>query len=110
MPLISSRRLRHVRQKAGTSCGQACVAILADTTLAAATRSVRDNRVYEEDADYTDAVDLRAALRPFGIRLGRTIKAIKWDRISRRALVAVNFKRHPRGKKTWHWLVYEPDE
>lgn len=110
MAKSSTRRLRHVPQATGTACGQACVAILADATRHAARRAVADNRTSEEDADYTDATDLRAALKTFGLRLGRRIDMRKWDRISRRALVAVNFKRHRSGKETWHWVVYEPDE
>ena len=38
------------------------------------------------------------------------IDATDWDRISRRALAAVNYKKHGSGKKTWHWVVFEPDE
>jgi hypothetical protein len=98
------------RQPTGTSCGQACVATLASVSFRSASRAVADNRSSDEDADYTEAVDLRAALATFGLRLCRRIDAKNWDRISRRALVAVNSKRHPKGKLTWHWVVFEPDE
>jgi hypothetical protein len=66
--------------------------------------------VTAEDREYTAATDLRAGLRQLGWELGRAVRATSWDKIKKRSLVAVNRKRHPAGKVTWHWVVFEPDE
>ena len=111
MPSIrATSQLRHVKQPSGTSCGQACVAMIAGTSYAAAKRAVAAGRVSDEDKDYTDATDLRAGLRQLGWRLGRAVRTTEWGKIKNRSLVAVNRKRHPSGKVTWHWVFFEPDE
>jgi hypothetical protein len=83
--------------------------MLAATSFRIASQAVADARKSEKDADYTEGSDLRGALVTFGLRLCRRIDTKDWDAISERALAAVNFKRHPSGKKTWHWVVFEPD-
>lgn len=109
-PMPVHYAVRHVRQRTGTSCGVACIAMLADVSGTAA-RRILASSLEDYDSDVTDVPDLRAALRRFGIHLGRKVPTRTWrdaNRLREPGLAAVRFKRNRTGTERWHWVVVEP--
>lgn len=103
-----ARPLQRVVQKTGTSCGVACVAMLARLSFRDAKGLV--SLVLKKDWDQgnhrTYASDLRAMLKPLGWRLGRQVKCRTWRKVPPGALVAVQRKLP---KNDWHWVVSGKD-
>src|SRR5205823_11838385 len=101
--------LRHVKQATASSCGLACVAMLAAVPLSRV-RAILASRLRGYPDDTTNTADIRFALARLGIRMGRAIRTHNWRRLARlhsRALAAVRFKRHRSGHESWHWVIFD---
>lgn len=104
--------LQFVRQRTGTSCGLACLAMLTNLRIGTL-RALLAARLADFEDDCTDVGDMRTALSCVGIRLGRMIRTRNWAVISRRggrALAAVRFRRLKGGYERWHWVVVDGAE
>lgn len=91
-----------------TSCGVACVAMLARLSYRDAFRVGTElwTRQSWEGNYRTDAAELRAMLAEVGWRLGRKVRCKTWRKIPSGALVAVHKKRN----NGWHWVVSDSDD
>lgn len=103
------RSLRRIVQKTGTSCGLACVAMLARLSFREVETLAREvlPKVFAETHQRTYAKDLRKLLAILGWRLGRKVKCRTWKRVPPYALVAMQWKRL---EDRWHWVVSSEDE
>lgn len=103
-----ARPIQRVVQKTGTSCGVACVAMLARLSFRDAKSLVSRElkKKWDQGNHRTHASDLRAMLKPIGWRLGRQVKCRTWRKVPPGALVAVQRKLP---KNDWHWVVSGED-
>lgn len=103
------RPLRRIVQKTGTSCGLACVAMLARLSFREVETLARKkvSEIFEADHQRTYGKHLRVLLKSLGWRLGRQVKCRTWKRVPPNALVAVQWKRL---EDRWHWVVSSEDE
>lgn len=104
-----SAKIRLVRQRTGTSCGLACVAMLARKPPSEVSRILKA-RLKEYSSEHTDIPDIRFALREFGLRLGRRVSTRHWRKTAALrvwGLAAVRHKRLRGGYERWHWVVVE---
>lgn len=108
-----SRERRHqpmkrVVQQTGTSCGVACVAMLARLSYREAFKT--GLALWDEEhwagTHRTDAAELRKMLATLGWRLGRRVNCTDWHKVPPAALVAVQWKEP---KNEWHWVVSAAD-
>ena len=102
------RPMRRVRQKTGTSCGVACVAMLAHVSFKDAFEVGLQlwGQDYWNETHRTDSAELREMLAALGWRLGRMVKCRTWRKVPPGALVAVQRKLP---KNEWHWVVSHAD-
>jgi ABC-type bacteriocin/lantibiotic exporter with double-glycine peptidase domain len=98
--------MRRIVQQTGTSCGVACVAMLARISYREAFRT----GIACFDTDHwsgthrTDTWELREMLAALGWKLGRKVSATDWAMVPAGCLVAVQLK-----KGDWHWVVSSVD-
>jgi ABC-type bacteriocin/lantibiotic exporter with double-glycine peptidase domain len=106
--LRRSLPMKRVVQQTGTSCGVACVAMLAHLSYrdAFAAGVALWDQEYWDTSHRTDAAELRAMLAALGWRLGRMVKCRTWSKIPTGALVAVQRKAKT---NDWHWVVSGED-
>ena len=106
--LRRSLPMKRVVQQTGTSCGVACVAMLARLSHREAFAAALATWELEswDKPHGTDSAELREILAELGWRLGRMVKCRTWRKIPPGALVAVQRK-----AKTdeWHWVVSGED-
>lgn len=104
-----ARPIQRVVQTTGTSCGVACVAMLARLSFrdAKSLVSLVLKKDWNQGNHRTHASDLRAMLKPVGWRLGRQVKCRTWRKVPPEALVAVQRKLP---KNEWHWVVSGVDD
>ena len=104
-----SPAIRLVRQRTGTSCGLACIAMLARSKASEVTRILK-RRLNDYSSEHTDISDIRFALRQLGLELGRKVASRNWrtaTRLQTLGLAAVRHKRLRHGYERWHWVVVE---
>jgi ABC-type bacteriocin/lantibiotic exporter with double-glycine peptidase domain len=103
-----ARPIQRVVQQTGTSCGVACVAMLARLSFrdAYAAGLALWGQEYWDESHRTDSSELRQMLAVLGWRLGRQVKCRIWRKVPPDALVAVQWNR---SKNTWHWVVSGQD-
>ncbi|MBK8093391.1 MAG: hypothetical protein IPK32_15780 [Verrucomicrobiaceae bacterium] len=99
-----TRPIQRVVQQTGTSCGVACVAMLARLSFRDAHRLAHEvlKKKRKQSNQRTYPEHLRAMLKPLGLRLGRQVKCRTWRKVPPDSLVAVQWNR---AKGTWHWVV-----
>lgn len=99
--------MRRIIQQHGTSCGIACVAMLARISYREALAVAKE--LYEEGTwsknHRTDIEDLRYILEELGWKLGRKVTTTDWEKVPPGCLVAVQWK-----KGNWHWVVSAEDD
>ena len=103
------RPKRRIVQKSGTSCGVACVAMLARFDFKNAMRlgvACFDKDSWSE-SHHTLAKDLRTMLVAVGYKLGREVACDDWTKVPPGSLAATQWN-----PKTdfWHWVVYDEDD
>lgn len=92
-------RIRHIYQQHPTSCGLACVAMVADVTYQTIMKRTNELRVLKKTGYYgTTSRDLIAILKSFDIRTARRIDFASWLDVPQVTIVRVN----PSGP---HWVV-----
>ena len=92
--------MRRVYQSGGEGCGIACVAMLAETTYAAAKR-----RVPHWEGRGTYAHELRRELEHYKIKTERPMPIRRLDYASFR----FNAVLHGKHGAEWHWAVWDAD-
>lgn len=107
--MTRKKRIRFISQANTTECGVACVAMLMERgTL----RKARKLIEFPNDGDFrTTHTEIRNALEPFGVTIGRKISCNDWKILRESvsvALVAVNHSIDSEDNiPKWHWLVYD---
>lgn len=92
-------RIRHIHQQHSTSCGLACVAMVADVTYQTVMKRTNELRVLKKAGYYgTTKRDLIEILRSFDIRAVRRTGFASWLDVPQVTIVGVN----PSGP---HWVV-----
>jgi len=112
--LSQQRKLRPIRrivQKSGTSCGVACVAMLARLSYRDAMRCGEEVFSKEEwEAGHrTLSYDLRRMLAELGWKLGYQVRCADWEKVPPDSLVAVQWKQQKGMEATWHWVICTED-
>ena len=108
--------MRLITQKYTTSCGIACVAMLAgekhDAVLKEAKNTFKERR-FGKTSSYTNLDEIKDLLESFGISWRDDFNSIKKDKQSQERfwkelkgvnLVAVNFH-IKNGTQYWHWII-----
>jgi ABC-type bacteriocin/lantibiotic exporter with double-glycine peptidase domain len=94
-----SERIRHIHQQHATSCGLACVAMVADVTYQTVLKRTNELGVLKRDGYFgTISRDLIAVLKSFDIRAVRRTGFKSWLDVPQVTIVGVN----PSGP---HWVV-----
>lgn len=101
------RPIRRVKQLSGTSCGIACVAMLARLSYRDAMRCAEDlwGSKDEWDSHRTDAAELREMLEALGWELGNRVNCEDWSKVPEACLAVVQQKKTKAGSLVWHWVV-----
>jgi hypothetical protein len=103
------RPMRRIVQKSGTSCGVACVAMLARISFKNAFQV--GVACYDKDhwsgSHATVNNELRIMLASVGYKLGREVACDEWTKVPPGSLAATQWN-----QKTdfWHWVVYDEDD
>lgn len=102
-----------VTQECDTSCGIACVAMLAgkkhDTVLKKARTTFTEKR-FGKTSSYTKCDEIKVLLEKFGVSWKNDFKSVMqsqknfWNSLKGINLVAVNFH-IKNGTKYWHWII-----
>ena len=108
--------MRLVKQRYPTSCGIACVAMLAgkkhDTVLKEAKNTFKKRR-FGKTTSYTNLDDIKVLLSNFGVSWQKDFKPIEqdvqsqknfWNGLKGMNLVAVRFHIKD-GTEYWHWII-----
>lgn len=100
--------MRRITQKTGTSCGVACVAMLARLSYRDAFKLgvALWGKEYWVESHRTDISELRMMLARLGWRLGRKVRCENWHRVPPGTLAAVQWNQT---KDAWHWVVTATD-
>jgi ABC-type bacteriocin/lantibiotic exporter with double-glycine peptidase domain len=109
--MIKSRDLppiRRITQQTGTSCGIACVAMLARISYREAFRAGIEcyDKEHWSGTHRTTIGELRDILASLGWRLGRKVATTDWKKVPEGCLVAVHWKE----EQGWHWVVTSEDD
>lgn len=92
-------RIRHIHQQHPTSCGLACVAMVADITYQTVIQRTNELGVLKKSGYYgTTSRDLVAILKSFDIHTARRTSLTNWLDVPQITIVGVN----PSGP---HWVV-----
>jgi len=98
--------MRHVRQTYASSCGPACVAMVADVSEKKAIRVIFGWN--KKRGHSTDWPDLKPALHLLGVAPSQKAKRVStWTKIPWLAIVALGRSKPPIGPKL-HFVVYDP--
>ncbi|HWB02770.1 MAG TPA: hypothetical protein VG796_07070 [Verrucomicrobiales bacterium] len=103
-----SQPIRRIIQKTGTSCGVACVAMLARLSYRDAFRTgiLCFEASHWSSSHRTDSSELRKMLNSLGWKLGRRVSCRAWRKVPPGSLVAVHLKKDD----GWHWVVSDADD
>lgn len=107
---MSLAQMKRIRQKDGTGCGIACVAMVVGESYATVMKVARDIFQWEKDkrSFYTTSSQLRNLLLAFELQSqrGRSVRHLL--SLPDLAIVGIN---HNRKTNNWHWVVFrrEPD-
>jgi hypothetical protein len=93
--------MRRIKQRVGTDCGIACVAMIAGRDYQNAKRAFGSGRVKR-----TGKKDLQSALRALGLRTGARLVRCggNYRNLPFRAILKTNVT----GDGDWHWIVWDP--
>lgn len=101
--------MHRITQQSGTSCGIACIAMLArisyNRALAVAKDLYEEGTWSEKKSHRTNIEDIRYILDELGWKLGRKMPTTDWEKVPPGCLVAVQLK-----KGNWHWVVSAEDD
>lgn len=101
-------KIKRILQEDATGCGLACVAMIVGKTYAEVKKMALDNGILEEKRTfYTISSDLINLLDCFNFKAQRGRKVNHWSSVQTVSIVAINFRE---SNKSWHWVVYVPDE
>ena len=106
---MAVRKLKHIRQSLSTSCGPACLAILARETESEAIKAIFAGRDPSEGMR-TRWPQLRRGMSKLRLRFEDPVRRVSdWSRIPETAIVGCGKRKDPKGRDIWHWVVYQSD-
>ncbi len=108
-PFEEPQTVTLLQQPSKTSCGPTCAAMICNVpveTMLATLQGVRTKARRRLRDHGSNIGELSRLVRPYGLRFGRRLQALKyWPPSTRRALLRVHRSR----SRNWHWLLLVED-